>query len=141
MGIVVNADGAVLGRLATVLAKRLLEGETIVVINAENAIITGEKAVIENRFYEKRERGDRIKGPFYPRYPDMILKRTVRGMLPYKKARGETALKRLKVFMGDPDGLSAKAEKINVKTLQDIESKYLTVADVSKSLGAKPRWE
>ncbi len=141
MGIVVNADGAVLGRLATVLAKRLLEGETIVVINAEKAIITGEKAVIENRFYEKRERGDRIKGPFYPRYPDMILKRTVRGMLPHKKSRGETALKNLKVFMGDPDNLKAKSEKMKFKTIEDIESKYITIGNLSKSLGAKPRWE
>ena len=139
--IVVNADGAVLGRLATVLAKRLLEGEEIVVINAENAIITGEKGVIENRFYEKRERGDRIKGPFYPRYPDMILKRVVRGMLPYKQSRGETALKRLKVFMGDPDNLKAKSEKIKFKTIEDIESKYITIGSLSKSLGAKPRWE
>ena len=132
--IVVNADGAVLGRLATVLAKRLLEGEEIVVINAENAIITGEKGVIENRFYEKRERGDRIKGPFYPRYPDMILKRVVRGMLPYKQSR-------LKVFMGDPDNLKVKSEKIKFKTIEDIESKYITIGSLSKSLGAKPRWE
>jgi large subunit ribosomal protein L13 len=131
---IVDAEEAILGRLATKIAKELLKGEDITIINSEKAIITGNPDAIVERFFEKRERGDPNKGPFYPRYPDKLLKRVVRGMLPYKKDRGRKALRRLTVFIGNPDNL--KGEKIS-KTEEDIKCKYLTLKDLCKKLGAK----
>ena len=137
---VVNAEGAVLGRLASVLAKRLMMGEDIVVVNAEKAVISGSPAVIKKRYFEKRTRGDRIKGPFYPRYPDMVIKRVVRGMVPHKKTRGVEALKRLKVYLGVPEQFKGKAEKSG-KNAADLECKYMTLGDMCAGLGAKKeRW-
>lgn len=137
---VVDADGAVLGRLASHLAKRLLMGEDIIVVNAEKAVTSGSPAVIKKRFFEKRTRGDRIKGPFYPRYPDALIKRVVRGMVPHKKARGVTALKNLKVFMGVPEQYKGKAQKA-AKQAADLTCKYMTLGDVCAGLGAKKeRW-
>ncbi len=131
---VIDAEGAVLGRLASVIAKKLLLGEEVIVINAEKAVITGSKERILERFSAKRERGDPIKGPFYPSRPDKLFKRVVRGMLPRKKARGREALKRLKVYIGNPQNL--EGEKIG-KRVDDIRCKYMVLGEVCRLLGWK----
>lgn len=131
---IVDAEGAILGRLATKIAKELLKGENITIINVEKIIITGNPDAIEERFFEKRNKGDPKKGPFYPRQPDRLLKRVVRGMLPYKKEKGKKAFRRLKVFIGNSNNL--KGEKIS-KTLEDVKCKYMTLKDLCKKLGAK----
>ncbi len=97
---IINADGMILGRMASILATRLLAGEEIAVVNAEKAIISGTRARIFSQYKRKRERGSREGGPFFPRRPDHIVKRTVRGMVPYKRERGNEALKRLRVHVG-----------------------------------------
>lgn len=138
---VIDGNGAVLGRLASQVAKRLMMGENIVVVNAEGVVVTGEPSVIKQQYQKKRDIGDRKKGPFFPRYPDMIVKRTVRGMLPYKKAKGTTAFKNLKVYIGTPNEFSGKAEKYS-KQASNLSCKYQTLGDVCSSLGAKSeRWK
>jgi len=131
---IIDGDGAILGRLASKVSKELLRGQQIVVINAEKIIVSGNPKAIIKRFMEKREKGSHHKGPFYPRYPDRIFRRVVRGMLPYKRDRGRKAYKRLKVYIGNPDNL--KGEKLG-KNVDDLRSKYITLKDLSKKLGAK----
>jgi len=131
---IVDADGAVLGRLAAKVSKELLKNENIVVINSEKIIVSGNPDAIFKSFHQRRDRGDPIKGPFYPRYPDRIFRRTVRGMLPYKKERGRNALRKLKVYMGNPENL--KGEKIG-KTSDDLRCKFVTLENICKRLGAK----
>jgi len=102
---VINAEGHILGRLSSVIAKRLLKGEKIVVVNAEKTIVTGDREMVFKRYKEKYDRGSKEKGPYFPRHPEKIFKRTVRGMLPWKSKRGRDAYRRLRVFMGVPDEL------------------------------------
>ncbi len=132
--VVIDASDTVLGRLASIVAKKLLLGEEIVIINAEKAIVTGSKEHVLERFMEKRERGDPIKGPFYPVRPDRVLRRAVRGMLPRKKARGREALKRLKVYIDNPENL--QGEKIG-KGIEEIRCKFMYLGDICKHLGWK----
>jgi large subunit ribosomal protein L13 len=131
---IVDGDNAILGRLAAKVAKELLKGRHMVVINTEKIIVSGPPKAVISRFSEKRARGDLHKGPFYPRYPDRIFKRVVRGMLPYKKDRGRKALRRLKVYIGNPDNL--KGQKMG-KTSEDLTCKYITLENICKQLGAK----
>lgn len=131
---IIDANGAILGRLASKVSKDLLRGEQIIVINAEKIIISGNPKAILERYREKTKRGSPHKGPFYPRYPDRLFRRVVRGMLPYKKERGRKAYNKLKVYMGNPDNL--KGEKRG-KTIDDLKSKYITLKDLGKKLGAK----
>jgi large subunit ribosomal protein L13 len=131
---IVDADGAILGRIASKVAKDLLRGEDIIVINSEKIVVSGNPDAVFKRFFEKRERGDTFKGPFYPRYPDRILVRSVRGMLPYKKEKGKRALKKLRVYIGNPDNL--KGEKIS-KTSEDLKCKFTNLEQICKKLGAK----
>ncbi len=136
---IIDADNAVLGRLASIVAKRLLNGEEIVIVNAEKAVIIGNKAYIIERYKDRRNIGSVRKGPYYPRMPDRILRRTVRGMLPMKKAHGKEAYRRLKVYMGVPKEFDGKEfEVINEAKNNKLEG-FITLKDLSIQLGAKLR--
>ena len=91
---IINGDGLLLGRLASITASRALAGEEIAIVNVEKVIISGSRARVLANYRHKRERGasgDRW-GPFVPRRPDHLMKRTIRGMLPYKRPRGVLAM-------------------------------------------------
>ncbi len=128
---IIDASNAVVGRLSSYVAKQLLKGEKIVIINAEKAIITGKKESIIREFEEKRARGVPKYGPFFPKRPDLILRRIIRGMLPYKKPHGFKAYKNLKVYMGKPEGLEGEAKKFG----KEIKTSYMTLYDISRKLG------
>ena len=134
---IVDAEGLVAGRLASYVAKKLLAGEEVVIINAEKAVISGHPRKTEEDFLARVQRGDPKKGPFYPRRPDMILRRIVRGMLPIKKAKGRMAYRRLKVYVGIPEGIDAsKAEKPGKKA-SELRTRSITIGELSRRLGWK----
>jgi large subunit ribosomal protein L13 len=135
---VVDASGMVLGRFCARVAKRLLEGDDIIVVNAEKAIIVGSREAILRRYFEKRRRGSPLRGPFYPRMPDRLLKRTVRGMLNYKRKHGRDAYKRLRVYLGVPAQFSAmEHERWDAKDLCKVPRAYITLEELARKLGAK----
>ncbi|MCD6461130.1 MAG: 50S ribosomal protein L13 [Thermoplasmata archaeon] len=140
MAAVIDATDTILGRLASVVAKRLLEGEEIVIVNAERAVITGRPKEIKMRYKRRRELGGPMKpskGPFYPRLPDRIVRRTIRGMLPYKKPSGRAAYKRCMVYIGVPKEYEGmEFERIDAPTTLP-RSRYVYVGEVSTFLGAK----
>ncbi len=132
---VIDATDAPIGRLATRVAKRLLAGEEIYIVNAEKAIINGNKEEIRERYLRKRRIGGmKRKGPYFPRLPHMILKRTIRGMLPYQQPKGRKAYKRLRVFIGVPEELQDKElERLQFKK----SANYITLKELSEYLGVK----
>jgi large subunit ribosomal protein L13 len=134
---VIDADGLVLGRLASNIAKQLLTGDEIVIINAEKAIVTGSKDMVYGKYKKMRELSHARKGPRFPRMPDLIVKRTIRGMIPYQTPRGRKAFKNLKVYMGIP----AEFEKKKSETISSAKagevSKFVRISEVSQYLGAK----
>jgi len=136
MTTIIDASGAILGRLSTFTAKRLLNGEEIAVINSEKAIISGKKASIKNNYRFKREVGTYRKGPFFPKMPDQIVKRTIRGMIPYQTPHGRTAFKRLKCYIGVPKEFEGKKFE-SIKSAEKQPVDYVTIEELSKSLGAK----
>lgn len=133
----IDATDLIVGRLASKVAKRALEGERIEIINAEKAVISGDKIMTFKNFKQKIDRGEPSKGPFYPKRPDRIIKRIIRGMLPYKRERGRKALKRIKVFIGNPEQIK------EAKTIKSINyhkmkvHKYIRLEDLSRKLGSK----
>lgn len=132
---IIDATDAPIGRIASIVAKRLLQGEEIHIVNAEKAIITGDKTEIKQRYKKKREiGGTKRKGPYFPRMPHMILKRTVRGMLPYQQPKGRKAFKRLRVYIGIPKEFEGKEiEKMEFRKSE----KYITLKELSEYLGVK----
>jgi large subunit ribosomal protein L13 len=135
---IIDADNVVLGRVASVIAKRLLNGEEIVVVNAEKALILGSREHIINDYLHKRARRHQRKGPFFPKKADQIFKRTVRGMLPYQKPRGREALKRLKVHIGVPPEFEGKKVETGFRATK-VPRVAMRLDEVSHSLD--PRYE
>jgi large subunit ribosomal protein L13 len=136
---VIDADGLLLGRMASLVAKRALSGEEVAIINAEKTVISGSRARILSHYGQKRSRGSREGGPFFPRRPDHIVKRTIRGMLPYKRPSGRDALKRVKVYVGVPvDFVGMEHEVLDEAHMNRLNTpKMVTVGAVSSFLGAK----
>lgn len=134
--IIVDAKGLILGRLASNIAKLLLQGETVIILNAEKAAISGKKQHIVQDAKTFLEVGHPRKGPLHPRRPDRIVSRTVRGMLPRRKPKGIEAYKRLRVYLGAP----LEFENKNVQTIPEastdkLKSPYITVGELAKEIG------
>lgn len=129
--IIIDASDQILGRFSSKIAKKLLNGDKIIVINAESAIITGDPKAIMEKFMARRKRGNPHHGPYYPKTSNGILKRSIRGMLPYKKSKGRNAFKRLIIYSKNPNNL--KGERIE-KTKEQIECKYINLEDITKKL-------
>ena len=140
MVVVVDAEEMILGRLASYVAKQLLTGESVVVVNAEKAVITGKPTSVFKRFEDRRDLVGPMrqsKGPFHPRMPDRIVRRTIRGMLPYKKSSGRDAFKRCMVYIGVPNEFKS-SDKVVLDARTDLpRSNYVYVGEVAKYLGAK----
>jgi large subunit ribosomal protein L13 len=139
MAVVVNAEGMILGRMASMVARRLMAGDEIAIVNAEKAVISGTKARVFATYERKRSRGSREGGPFFPRRPDHLVKRTIRGMLPYKREPGREAFHRVKVYVGVPPEFAGKEmESFPEAQVSRLSSpRYVTVGAVSTFMGAK----
>jgi large subunit ribosomal protein L13 len=136
---VIDGDGLLLGRMASMVARRAMSGEEIAIVNAEKTVISGSRARVLANYGQKRTRGSREGGPFFPRRPDHIVKRTIRGMLPYKRTVGSDAFKRVRVYVGVPVEFAGNEREV----LEDAHMnrlntpKFVTVGAVSTFLGAK----
>jgi large subunit ribosomal protein L13 len=140
MVIIIDAEKNVLGRMATRVAKELLKGEEVIVINAEKAIITGNPT----KTVEKYEGRRKVRDPANPkrsrknsRRPDLFVKRIIRGMLPYKTKNGVQAYRRLKVYMGVPKEYEGKAKKVSESKSITSDYKFIEVKELCKKLGWK----
>jgi large subunit ribosomal protein L13 len=136
--VVVDARDCIVGRVASNVAERALDGERVAVVNAERAVITGnEEDTME--VYRKRVDVGSDRGPYYPKRPDRIFKRAVRGMLPYKSTRGREAFENVRVYVGDP--FDADAEVLDGTSLDRLSNiKFTSLGEVSEELGANVTW-
>lgn len=136
--IVIDASGLIMGRMASIIAKRLLLGESIIIVNAEKAVISGRRLSRVRDARKFLEVGHPGKGPFHPRRPDQIIRRTVRGMLPRRLPKGQAALRRLRVFLGLPDEFKALTlQSIPKANASKLKCPYVTVGEFAKEIGFK----
>jgi large subunit ribosomal protein L13 len=134
--VVINADRLILGRMASKVAKKLLNGEEVIIVNAEKSVLSGKKKSKVAEAKEFLEVGAPEKGPFHYRRPDRIMRKTVRGMLPIKQPKGKTAYKKLKVFMGVPEELKdQKMETLAEAQAAKLKGPYFTLAELAKEVG------
>ncbi len=133
---VIDGTDMVFGRLASQIAKKILLGEEVYLINAEKIVIKGDPKQIRERYLEKRglkNKGTPERSPVWPKVPHMLVKRMIRGMLPRKTKRGLAALRRLMVYTGNPK---------NLKTSLEIEgadfdgvSRHITIQELCRNIG------
>jgi len=136
--VVVDARDCILGRVASQVAQRALDGERVAVVNAEDAVITGSEEDVMSK-YEKRAELGSDSGPYYPKRPDMIFKRTIRGMVPYKEDKGREAFENVRVYVGNP--LDEDGEVLEGTSLDRLSNiRFVQLGDISENLGANVTW-
>ena len=135
---VIDGEGLILGRMASIVAKRLLAGETIDIVNAEKIVVSGKKQMVIKDRKEFLEVGGFEKGPVHYRQPHRIVRRTIRGMLPYRKAHGRQAFSRLKVHIGVPDEFEGtELEGMERYHSSNLNRRYVTIGKIAENIGWK----
>jgi large subunit ribosomal protein L13 len=135
---IIDAKDLILGRMASIVAKRLLNGEQVEIVNAEKAVISGKRKQIIQARKDFLQIGGPTKGPFHYRKPNAIVRRTIRGMLPHRKSRGREAYRRLRVYIGIPHELEGvETESIQKAHIERLRGRYITVGEVAKNIGWK----
>ncbi len=129
---IVDADGAVLGRLASVVASRLKGknnplytphvdcGDFIVIVNAEKIVLTGNKTK-DKIYYQHSGYIGGLKsitaGKLLEKKPEEVIRYAVKGMLP-KNTLGRALFKKLKVYSGNEHPHEAQQPKpLDVKSI------------------------
>ena len=120
----IDAENAIVGRIGAFAAKKALLGDTIKIFNCEKAVMSGSKTNVSQRYYHRRNVvGQPQKGPFISRLPDRFVRRTIRGMLPYKKEKGKQAFKRIMCYLGVPEQFKDK----KLQKVPGADAKKLTI--------------
>ncbi|QGA80921.1 50S ribosomal protein L13 [Candidatus Nanohalobium constans] len=133
---VINAEGKVLGRLASEVAEIARDGEEVAVVNSSKAVISGDEKNVKEKYQQKYERGRRDTGPYYPKRADKILKRTIRNMLPFKESDGREQFKNVKTYLGIPERMEEEVEEAEAKEGDDLKHRnYVKLGEVSEFIG------
>jgi len=135
--VIVDARDCIMGRVASQVAQRALDGETVAVVNAERAVITGSEDDVMSVYRQRAEVGS-DRGPNYPKRPDRIFKRAIRGMVPYKETRGREAFENVRVYLGNPYDDAEVLDDTSLDRLSNI--KFISLGEVSENLGANVTW-
>jgi large subunit ribosomal protein L13 len=137
--VVVDTRDCILGRVASNVAERALDGERVAVVNAEWAVITGRRGDTMDVYRTRAQLGS-DSGPYYPKRPDGIFKRAIRGMVPHEKKRGREAFERVRVYVGNPyeDQDAVVLDGTSLDRLSNI--KFTELGEISEELGANITW-
>ena len=137
----IDASGQIVGRLSSKVAKLLLKGNSVVIVNSEKALISGHRSSVMGDFFERLTIASVVHpkhGPFHPRTPARILTRMIRGMIPRRKPSGISALRRLRVYSGVPEDM----KKISFTNFEEAKATkplayYIPLAEVAAKIGWK----
>ena len=137
--IVVDATDHIAGRLSSHVAKLLIKGNRVSIVNCDKIMISGTRSNIiqeYREFLEINSINHWKHGPKHPRRPDTIMKKLIRGMLPKEKPSGKTAHKRLRTYIGSPKEVkSLKKIKFEKAMIRKSSSNYTTMADLGRTIG------
>ncbi len=137
----VDATGQIAGRMCSNVAKLLLEGNRVIILNAEKTLVSGQRGSVMRSWLEYLKIASVVHpkhGPFHSRTPDGIITRMVRGMLPRRKPKGEAGLKRLRVYVGVPEQY-AKMKFHGFENAQATKppAYYVSLSEISSRIGWK----
>merc|ERR1711913_147378 len=125
--IVIDGRGHLMGRLASIVAKFILNGNKVVVVRTEGINMSGNfyrNKLKYLKFLRLRCNVKPLRGPFHFRAPGKIFWRTVRGMMPHKTERGKDAMKRLQTFEGIPPPYDKKKRMVIPSALKVLRLKH-----------------
>jgi large subunit ribosomal protein L13 len=136
---IIDGKDHILGRLSSAVAERIMDGESIIVVNAQDILVTGNRDTTFADYKARVDRGQIRKGPYYPRRADLLFKRTVRGMIPFRKSSGREAFRRIHAYVGVPREFQ-DLEMERIETAMRLNTgKYTSLGAVAGFLGSKVR--
>ena len=136
--VVIDAEGAIIGRLGARVAKLLLAGQQVEIINADKALMSGSLTSSKEKFMSRRSQKNKRnpdESPKWPRVPNMLLRRMIRGMLPFWSQRGRDAYKRLHVTVGTPTD-TGKAQRI-AEASSEHKHRCFKLSELCKEVGGR----
>ena len=138
--IVVDASDHIAGRLSSLVAKMLLKGNRISLVNCERIMISGSRSntIREYRQFLKINSIINPKhGPVHYRRPDTVITKMIRGMLPFeKKPSGKASHKRLRAYVGSPKELKPfKKVRFEKAMIRRSASSYTTMGELCRVIG------
>ncbi len=130
--IVIDAAGSILGRVASYAAKQALLGKQVSIVNCKKVLLTGKRGTAIREYNLARRRGgSSLNGPFFPKNPERIVKRTVRGMVNYQQQRGLDAFKRVMCYNEVPAEL---AQSTKISLLRKTNARTTDLEDLSREI-------
>ncbi|MDX1797859.1 MAG: 50S ribosomal protein L13 [Candidatus Lokiarchaeia archaeon] len=143
-----DATDKILGRFCSLIAKKALLGEYIVIINAKDAIISGNKKDIHEKYLSKLNISTATnprRGPFHDRRPDTFMRRVIKQMLPRKKLRGKEAIRRVHIYISDiPERFKVRYQILTPNETENVDKKrlsyynrYITLENLCQRIGWK----
>ena len=136
---IIDAKNLLVGRMATRVAKAALLGEEVHIVNCDHAVLSGDRWFTMHKFKNRADRGNPAVGPWIPKQSHRLVKRIIRGMLPYKNANGKAAYARIRCYVGVPDAMKdQKFETYADAQLSKLQIlKYVSIKDIIAHLGGK----
>jgi large subunit ribosomal protein L13 len=138
--VVVDATNHIAGRLASNVAKLLLQGQRVTVVNCEKIMMSGKRETQIREYREFLEINSIINykhGPVHYRRPDTLMAKMIRQMLPFdRKPSGKTAYARLRTYIGAPND-TKPIEKIQFEKalITRAASNYTPLAEICRVIG------
>ena len=145
-----DAKNKILGRFCSQVAKKALLGEHLVIINAKDAIISGTKSNIHEKYLARLNISTATnprRGPFWPRRPDTLMRDIIKKMLPRKKLRGKEALRRVHIYIEDiPERFRYRYKNLSPSEIMNADktrlsyyNKFITLENLCLRIGWKKR--
>jgi len=138
--VVVDATNHIAGRLASNVAKLLLQGQRVTVVNCEKIMMSGKRETQIREYREFLEINSIINykhGPVHYRRPDTLMAKMIRQMLPFdRKPSGKLAFARLRTYIGAPND-TKPIEKIQFEKalITRSPSNYTPLAEICRVIG------
>ncbi len=134
---IIDAKNLVLGRLASVAAKKALLGNSVDIVNCGQAVISGSRESVFAKYRRKRKLGGPFRGPYIARRSDLFVRRVIRGMLPYKEYKGRMAFEKIRCYIGVPEKFTNQQLEKLESSSDNLSSKFVIVQELCKHLGGK----
>ena len=138
--IVVNTTNHIAGRLASHVAKLLIQGNRVTLVNCEKIMYSGNRDNLIQEYREFLEINSIINykhGPVHYRRPDTIIAKMIRQMLPFdRKPSGKLAFQRLRTYIGTPnDTKPLEKTQFEKALIKKAAANYTSLAEICRVIG------
>ena len=140
--IIIDGRNHLLGRLASIVAKELLNGQKVCVVRCEAILKSGSlfrsKLKRQEKMHKRCNTNPRRTATHW-KAPSRIFWKVTRGMVPHKTARGAAAMGRLKVFEGMPYPYDQRKRMVVPDALKVLRLKarrnFCSLGDLAEATG------